>query len=200
MGDSPIGTGVESAWELVGYATMASMTTLLLLGDSHLDWMSEPDVRLLAAACGATEVARAAVAGSTSLDLAGQLDGAGPKTPEYAVISVGSNDAAAGEDHVSLRDYREALGSALDRLGSAYVVVLGPPPVIEARRDDLTNIELAAYAAAASDAATEHLATYVRTDTVLDTDLDELLMEDGLHLSARGYDKVVAALADALAG
>jgi lysophospholipase L1-like esterase len=176
------------------------MTTLLLLGDSHLAWMSEPDVRLLAAACDATEVARVAVAGSTSLDLSGQLDGTGEESPEYAVISVGSNDAAAGDSRVALRGYREALGSALDRLGSAYVVVLGPPPVIEARRDDLTNAELAAYAAAASDAATEHLATYIRTDAVLDTDLDEVLVEDGLHLSARGYDKIVAALADALAG
>ncbi len=68
---------------------------------------------------------------------------------------------------------------------------------------DRTNAGLAAYAAAASDAATEHLATYVRTDVVLGgegTALEQLLEDDGLHLSAQGYARVVAALADALGG
>lgn len=177
------------------------MTTLLLLGDSHLALMSEADVELLAAASGAHQVVRAAVSGSTSRDLSSQLDEAASIPPAHAVISVGSNDVALGATHVSLTDYRRNLGDALHRLRPAFVAVLGPPPVSEARAErDRTNADLAAYAAAASDAATEHLAAYVRTDAVLGADLDRLLEDDGLHLSALGYDKVVAALADALAG
>ncbi len=181
---------------------MAPMTTLVLLGDSHLALMGEADVRRLAAACGADDVARAAVSGSTSADVAAQL--AETVVPAYAVISVGSNDVATGDTHVPLSAYRTHLGETLQRLSPAYVVVLGPPPVLEARVDgDRTNAGLAAYAAAASDAATEHLATYVRTDVVLGgegTALEQLLEDDGLHLSAQGYARVVAALADALGG
>lgn len=175
------------------------MTTLLLLGDSHLALMSDADVELLAAACGARQVVGAAVSGSTSSDLSGQIDAATPTPPAYAVISVGSNDVALGDAHVPLAEYRTNIGTTLHRLSPAYIVVLGPPPVIEARVEHgRTNADLAAYAAAASDAATEHLATYVRTDAVLGADLDRLLEDDGLHLSARGYEKVVAALAEAL--
>ena len=164
--------------------------------------MSDADVELLAAACGGTrQVVRAAVSGSTSSDLSGQIDAATTTPPVYAIISVGSNDVAPADAHVSLAEYRTNLGTMLQRLSPAYVVVLGPPPVIEARVEHgRTNADLAAYAAAASDVATEHLATYVRTDAVLGADLDQLLEDDGLHLSARGYEKVVAALAEALGG
>jgi lysophospholipase L1-like esterase len=174
------------------------MTTLLLIGDSHLARLSESHVRHLAAACGTSQVVREAVPGATSLDITSQLDQTSPPAPAFALISVGSNDAA-GETCVALDLYRSSLGEVLHRLRRANVVVLGPPPVSEARVDhDRTNARLAAYAAAAAEVATEHHAAFVPTNAVLGNDLDELLEDDGLHLSAHGYEKIVAALADAL--
>lgn len=179
------------------------MSTLLLLGDSHLALLPEACVRALGDACGAGAVVRAAVGGATSLDLAGQLDAQAADRPHAVVISVGSNDAAPGETHhVPLPDYRAALAGALRRLEGIGVVVLGSPPVDEARLETpgRTNSELAAYSAAAADVAARHGAAYVRTAHLLGSADGEVLVGDGLHLSENGYLALLPALVEALSG
>lgn len=176
---------------------------LLLIGDSHLAYLTDADVRLLADACAADRVVRAAVPGATSTDLAGQLDAHAAEAPDVALVSVGSNDAAPTVTHVPVHAYRDALDSALQRLDGAHVVVLGPPPVDESplgNDSDRTNDELARYVAAASEVAAERLASFVPTATVLAGADDDVLVEDGLHLSRYGYDTLLAVLAEVLRG
>jgi len=191
------------AYALAVHVHTAGVTTLLLLGDSHLAHLAEDHVRTLAAAGSADEVVRAAVGGATSLDLAGQLDQHPVERPVRVVISVGANDAAPGDTHVSVPAYRAALDAVLDRLDGTAVVVLGPPPVDERRLEhdpDRTNAELATYAAAARSTATEHGGTYVDTaDALCSADAD-VLVDDGLHLSRAGYEALLPVLTKVVAG
>lgn len=140
------------------------------------------------------------VPGATSTDLAGQLDAHAAEAPDVALVSVGSNDAAPAVTHVPVRAYRDALDPALQRLDGAHVVVLGPPPVDESPLGNRTNDELARYVAAASEVATERLASFVPTATVLAGAEGDVLVEDGLHLSRYGYDTLLAVLAEVLRG
>jgi hypothetical protein len=95
---------------------------------------------------------------------------------------------------VALRGYREALGSCIGPPGSAYVVCAQSAAVIEARRDDLTNAELAPTRRLPLTRRPEHLATYIRDrrSPGSETSTEVLVRKTGCTWSAARYDKIVA--------
>lgn len=108
------------------------------------------------------------------------------------MLSFGSNDAAPWKQ-VPLGEFSGHCATLLRRTPAALVIVLGPPPATPANGRSLEVLQ--AYSAAARGATQAAGATFVPL-------LEHLtvgdLVEDGLHLSDIGYERVTALVAPLL--
>ena len=137
-----------------------------------------------------------------------------------ATVFVGANDAAAPEpfrfggdadkppQHVPLAEYEANLAALCARVGArlarpgGIVVLVSPPPVVEASWPDRSNARVREYSAAAARAAAAsgalHLDLFAR---LYDGEGGAFgaLLSDGLHLSRAGNARVAQLLLELLA-
>eukprot|EP00887_Chlorella_sp_A99_P005674 scaffold1.g5674.t1 len=152
--------------------------------------------------------------------------GCGAASPgvSLAVIWFGANDAAlpdltSARQHVPLPEYQanlEAMVAHAKQQGVQSVLLLTPPPVSEPERiahalrtyniklkaSERTNEVAGQYAAAAKAAAARHGVACVDLHAALQATegWQQLFLEDGLHLTPAGNDRVAKLLVDAIEG
>ncbi len=183
------------------------MTRIIALGDSHLQRLGARAGMLACAEhTGDVEVLNVAVGGSTTADLAGQMDRSRPGRGDRVLISVGTNDAASWYP-VEQPLAESLLAAALESLAAGGVeraVLLTSPGVDRARlpqSNTRTESDLRAFADAFTRVAAKTSTLDVRVvdgQAVLGSLGVAAFCEDGMHLSAEGYDQLIPVLAAAL--
>lgn len=182
------------------------MSRIVALGDSHLQRLGRRTARL---ACAehqqGAEVVNVAVGGSTTADLAGQLERAEPGPGDRVLISVGTNDAASWYP-VDLATAGPLLAGTLEDLAVrdvGRVVLLTTPGVDRSRlpqSNTRTESELREYADAFALVARAAGAQVLDAQRVLAPLGAQAFCEDGMHLSKPGYELLVPVMAAALCG
>ena len=166
----------------------------MLLGDSHL-----ARVRRDLPALG-RNVCNAAKGGASALDLLAQATKAAVEEDDLVVVSVGTNDAAPWKQ-VSVMEFAQALSRCMRSVPARGWTYVAPPGVDESRLSgacDRTNAVLDEYREAAVFACNEVDARVVRTERVIRPLGVGAFVSDGLHLSGRSYQVVLAAIAEAI--
>lgn len=167
---------------------------IVLLGDSHLARVRRdlptlgPDVR------------NAAQGGASSLELLAQAASAAVGADDLVVVSVGTNDAAPWKQ-VPVTTFARAVSRCLESVPARGWVYVAPPGVDESRlagSGDRTNAVLDDYRDIAVAACVDAGARVVRTERVIGPLGAGAFASDGLHLSGRGYDVVLPAIAEAV--
>lgn len=171
---------------------------IVLLGDSHLARVRR-DLALVG-----PDVHNAAVGGATSRDLAGQAeraDVAALADGDVVVVSVGTNDASPRKQVPvpSFVDHLRACWSSVP----ARRVYVAPPGVDEARLGgpaDRTNRVIDDYRTAALAVCRELGVNVVPAEQVLAPLGADAFVDDGLHLTGRGYRLLLPAIAAGVRG
>ncbi|WP_374453961.1 SGNH/GDSL hydrolase family protein [Nocardioides sp.] len=169
---------------------------IVLLGDSHLARVRR-DLPVVG-----QDVRNAAVGGATSLDLLAQADGAMVTQDDLVVVSVGTNDAAPWK-WIPVTTFAQALLGCMESMPARRWVCVAPPGVEESRLSgsgDRTNAVLDRYREAAGSACVQAGAHLLRTDQVIAPLGADAFAGDGVHLSGRGYEVVLPAIAEAVRG
>jgi lysophospholipase L1-like esterase len=177
-----------------GSVDLVSGRQVVLCGDSHLTASSSRgvtklDPRLSDAGWG---VKNLAVGGATSRDAIDQLE---ELPPGPTVYSFGTNDAAPWKQ-VPLEEFGRNYTRLL-RMSPGHVIVLSPSPVLERaawpRRNDLQR-QYSDVAAAVTSAAG---GTFINLFELLG-DREEVLLNDGIHLSDIAYEQITQVVIAAL--
>ncbi|KRF16790.1 hypothetical protein ASG90_11140 [Nocardioides sp. Soil797] len=174
---------------------------IVLLGDSHLARIRRDLDRLCPSGW---SVVNRAVGGSFAADLARQAIAASLTGSDRVVVSGGTNDAAPWKQAslegavAQVRDFLTTYAGTVDRL-----VFLSSPGVDEARllgANNRTNVDLARYSTAFTDAFERAGATVLDAARGLAPLGSKAFVDDGVHLSAAGYDVLLPALRTVLEG
>lgn len=180
---------------------------IVLLGDSHLSRVRRDLGRLAccAADCAGSappQILNAATGGATTADLPQQAADAGLRSDDRVVVSIGTNDAAPWK-RVAFERVRAQLDDFLAGLAVARLVYLCPPGFDKVRlrnQGHKANDALALYASAIAGRLSAAGATLVDGHRLVKNLGDAAFADDGMHLTGRGYDAVLPALARALCG
>lgn len=185
---------------------MTPRSALELLGDSHLARLDVRQVAQLEAELeslrpAAWQVRNAATGGSSGVHLRMRC-GLAMQVPASAfVVSVGTNDAASWK-RVPLDAFSVDLTAAVTALGAHRTVVVGAPPVDEARHRPgqvRRNTEVAQYARAARDVAAATGAVFLDSAAALRACAPEMIHDDdGVHLSGAGCTALLRGIARAV--
>lgn len=174
-------------------------STVVLYGDSMLGRFTKPRIDALEQAVGVpSTVLNCAAGGWDSADCARRAPALAPLRPDVLVLSLGSNDCAPWKQ-VPVKAFSDNVAEILAVFGPAYVVGFLPPVIREVDRPGLgrrRNVELDRYRdvlRASSDGCVEVDRLLAEVSGVA------TLEDDGLHLTSSSYDRVVPALADAVA-
>jgi lysophospholipase L1-like esterase len=172
--------------------------TILLLGDSHLARLRTIGGQDRLEELGGAPVDNRAVGGSTVRDLPGQADGLDLSSYDAVVVSLGTNDAAPW-GAVPLDDFRAGLSAVVD--ASARWVALTTPGVDAARTPDggRGNDVMAEYADALAAVVEGVGGVALRSRDVIAPLGGDGFVEDGFHLSPSAYDRLLPAVAEAVA-
>lgn len=180
---------------------------IVLLGDSHLSRVRRDLGRL--ACCAADragsappQILNAATGGATTADLPQQAAGAGLRSDDRVVVSIGTNDAASWKQ-IAYERVCAHLDDFLGGLAVSRLVYLCPPGFEESRlryQSRNANVALASYASAIAGRLSAAGATTVDGHRLVKDLGDAAFADDGMHLTGRGYDVVLPALAMALCG
>lgn len=172
--------------------------TVLLLGDSHLDYIDPVRLAGLARDLG-DEVVNDAVGGSCAPDLVGQVAGRDLTSYAAVVVSVGTNDASPWGPETRADFARDLTALVAGHPGVRWVYVASPG--IEESRFDFfgggANEELEAFSRAAAGVFSEAGGATVRTRDVLAPLGTAAFLDDGVHLTGAAYDVLLPAIADA---
>lgn len=180
------------------HGKMAPMT-VVLLGDSHLDYLPPSHQERLATATG-REVRNLAVGGSSAVDLPGQARGETLQEASAVVISVGTNDL-----HPLLGGTAAGFADDLERFlaahpGSRWVLL--STPGFDLDRFRLDGIDLAArvadYEKAGRAVVEHHRGQVVPARDLLAPLGAAAFVPDGVHLTEDAYDVLVPAMARAI--
>lgn len=124
--------------------------------------------------------------------------------PEFVVLSFGLNDSALpGQiQHVPLKDYRRNLLEMATQIAQsgAWLVVVTPPPVDEARVKSRAMEHTALYAEACREVAAQMRVPVVDIFSRLQEEpgWKKACLLDGLHLSANGMNRLYEEVAKTL--
>ncbi|MCJ1445803.1 MAG: hypothetical protein MMC23_006308 [Stictis urceolatum] len=115
-----------------------------------------------------------------------------PTRVKLFLILIGSNDASTNsKQHVPIDQYEENMLGIMDDLKARYpfseCLIISPPPTGTGAPADFANGDTEQYAAAAMKAAESRGALTCDLYAVLETNPDEFLKADGLHLNEVGY-------------
>lgn len=166
---------------------------VVLLGDSHLARLRRELPRL------GESVVNAAVGGATVLDLEAQADRVGLAPDDAVVVSIGTNDAATGNE-VPVLDFRQTLARLVTTRRAARWILMAPPGVDESQLGGVerTNAAVDVYAAATVAVAEATSARLVDSHGLLAPLGSRAFATDGLHLSGEGYRALLPVLARAV--
>ncbi|WP_165807155.1 SGNH/GDSL hydrolase family protein [Nocardioides currus] len=167
---------------------------IVLLGDSHLARVRR-DLHLVG-----PDVHNGAEGGASALDLPAQATRAAVQASDLVVLSVGTNDAAPWKQ-VPVTAFARAVRDCLGSVAARSWIYVTPPGVDEARLPgpgDRTNEILDDYREAAISVCGEVGAGVVRAERVIESLGAGAFVDDGVHLSGRGYQALLPAIGDAV--
>jgi len=169
------------------------MACVMFVGDSHLDAVRGARLAALEAAVG-SRVANLAVGGSGVYDVPAQLDGA-PGDVDRVVLSLGTNDCAPWKA-IPFQEFEPAFAALLAEL-PGRLLYLAPPGVDESRLgpDDPTLAGVARYTEVARAAVARRGGVTLDSPAVLAQLGVGAFVEDGVHLTGRAYELLLAELA-----
>lgn len=194
LGPDDESTCADLAGNPAGCEAHARSRDVVLIGDSHLDYLGHDADRICAG------VVNLAVGGSIVRDLPGQCARAVELDPDVVVLSIGTNDSNPRRE-VSLDEFVAALEAVFDQWQGRLVYVASPGLDLArlGTAPRFTEEAMDAYRDAALALCAERGVPAVRSHEVLAPIGVDAFCPDGLHLSAAGYDLLIAAMRDAVA-
>jgi lysophospholipase L1-like esterase len=182
------------------FATIESMHTLVLYGDSLLAEVGKDRISMFEETLAGYDVYNCAVGGWDTNDCLKKAPYIAKLEPDVIVISLGTNDSASWK-HVPLEVFAGNLRKIAEVFHGSKVIYFLPPPVNETDTKTSgwprSNDVLKQYHDAAKSVCQEQTIAYIDSFAVFMPLLDagkEYHAEDGVHLTDTAYQTIAAEL------
>jgi lysophospholipase L1-like esterase len=110
--------------------------------------------------------------------------------PDFVTILFGANDSS---DHrlIPLKEYEKNLTYMVNKIGAKKVILISPSPVFEKTQKARTNERMKIYAKTVKKVAKHEGTAYVPLfETLSEKDIEQYVIEDGLHFNKNGYEEL----------